>query len=48
MKENIQTINKAKELIKTNDIVLFMKGTRNMPGCGFSASVVQILNKSLL
>ena len=45
MKENIQTINKAKQLIKTNDIVLFMKGTRNMPGCGFSALVVQILNK---
>ena len=45
MKENIQTINKAKELIKANDIVLFMKGTRNMPGCGFSALVVQILNK---
>ena len=35
----------AKETIKTNDIVLFMKGTKDMPGCGFSANVVQILNK---
>jgi|TARA_B100000959_G_C14740511_1_gene524871 monothiol glutaredoxin len=45
MKENIQTIDGAKESIKTNDIVLFMKGTKDTPGCGFSALVVQILNK---
>ena len=30
--------------IKTNEIVLFMKGTPVFPMCGFSASVVQILN----
>jgi monothiol glutaredoxin len=41
---NIQNVEEAKETIKTNDIVLFMKGTRDMPGCGFSANVVQILN----
>ncbi|MCZ2328188.1 Grx4 family monothiol glutaredoxin [Bartonella sp. F02] len=29
--------------IKTNDIVLFMKGTPNSPQCGFSGQVVQIL-----
>ena len=41
----IQNIQEAEEAIKTNDIVLFMKGTKDMPGCGFSAHVVQILNK---
>jgi len=30
--------------IKSNDVVLFMKGTPAFPMCGFSASVVQILN----
>ena len=41
----IQTVEEAGKTIKTNDIVLFMKGTKDMPGCGFSAHVVQILNK---
>ena len=41
---NIQNVEEAKETIKTNDIVLFMKGTKDMPGCCFSANVVQILN----
>ena len=30
--------------IKSNDIVLFMKGTPAFPMCGFSAAIVQILN----
>ena len=30
--------------IKNNKIILYMKGTKNMPMCGFSNSVVQILN----
>lgn len=30
--------------IKSNDIVLFMKGTPDFPMCGFSGQVVQILN----
>jgi len=30
--------------IKTNSIMLFMKGTPEMPRCGFSNSVVQVLN----
>ena len=30
--------------IKNNKVVLFMKGEKNAPACGFSASVVQILN----
>jgi monothiol glutaredoxin len=29
--------------ITANDVVLYMKGTRDMPMCGFSAAVVQIL-----
>ena len=40
----LQNIEEAKETIKNNNIVLFMKGTKDMPGCGFSAHVVQILN----
>ncbi|NBT85348.1 MAG: Grx4 family monothiol glutaredoxin [Alphaproteobacteria bacterium] len=30
--------------VTTNQIVLYMKGTNQMPQCGFSAVVVQILN----
>ena len=30
--------------IKENPIILYMKGTKEMPMCGFSNSVVQILN----
>jgi monothiol glutaredoxin len=32
------------EWVKGNDVTLFMKGTREMPRCGFSNFVVQILN----
>ena len=30
--------------VKSNDIVLFMKGTPTFPQCGFSGQVVQILD----
>jgi monothiol glutaredoxin len=30
--------------VKSNDMVLFMKGTSAMPMCGFSGQVVQILD----
>lgn len=30
--------------VKTNDVVVFMKGTPDFPQCGFSGQVVQILN----
>ena len=33
-----------KNEIKTNDVVLFMKGTPVFPMCGFSAAVVEILS----
>ena len=29
--------------ISNNDVVLFMKGTKNFPQCGFSGQVAQIL-----
>jgi len=31
-------------IIRQDDVVLFMKGNRNMPQCGFSGRVVQILD----
>src|SRR6478736_5871596 len=31
-------------LVSSDSVVLFMKGTRSFPQCGFSASVVNILN----
>ena len=29
--------------VSTSDVVLFMKGTKNFPQCGFSSQVAQIL-----
>ncbi|RZL42830.1 MAG: Grx4 family monothiol glutaredoxin [Variovorax sp.] len=31
------------DLVKTNDIVLFMKGNASFPMCGFSGRAIQIL-----
>jgi monothiol glutaredoxin len=31
-------------IVKSNDVVLFMKGTPQFPQCGFSGQVVQILD----
>jgi len=35
---------KIKETITHNDVVLFMKGTKEMPQCGFSSRVAGVLN----
>ena len=35
---------KIKKDIKENKIMLYMKGTKEMPMCGFSSTVVNILN----
>jgi monothiol glutaredoxin len=35
---------KIDSLVQSDPVVLFMKGTRSFPQCGFSASVVNILN----
>ena len=32
------------ETVKANDVVLFMKGTKEMPQCGFSSRVAGVLN----
>ncbi|MBK6690634.1 MAG: Grx4 family monothiol glutaredoxin [Myxococcales bacterium] len=39
IKQKIQT------LIDSNKVVLFMKGTKSFPQCGFSSRVVEILKK---
>ena len=33
------------EAVETNKVVLFMKGTKNFPQCGFSARAVEILKR---
>ena len=38
------TKNKIQKLIDSNPLMVFMKGTKLMPQCGFSNNVVQILN----
>lgn len=35
---------RIEETIKSNDVVLFMKGSPEFPQCGFSGQAVQILN----
>jgi monothiol glutaredoxin len=36
---------KIEELIAANPVLLFMKGTPDMPRCGFSMRVVQVLDQ---
>jgi len=36
--------NQIRETIEKNDVVLYMKGTRTMPQCGFSSRVAGVLN----
>ena len=36
---------KIKDVINKNDVVLFMKGTPEMPQCGFSMTVCNILKE---
>jgi monothiol glutaredoxin len=38
------TQNRLDDLVKKNRVLLFMKGDRSYPQCGFSATVVQILD----
>ena len=35
---------KISDIISSDDVVLFMKGTPDFPQCGFSANVIGILN----
>ena len=42
MSDNTQE--QIKNQIENNSIILYMKGSKDMPMCGFSARVVEILN----
>ena len=42
MSDEIQTT--IKDVIENNDVVLFMKGTKETPQCGFSNAVVNTLS----
>ncbi|MEP1611091.1 MAG: Grx4 family monothiol glutaredoxin [Roseobacter sp.] len=39
-----ETTTQIQETIKANKVVLFMKGTKEMPQCGFSSRVAGVLN----
>ena len=39
-----ETFDRIRKEITGNDVVLFMKGTKAFPQCGFSGRVTQILN----
>ena len=43
MSDDLKT--RIAELIQKNRVMLFMKGTKQFPACGFSNAVVQILKK---
>ncbi len=45
MSVSSSTLERIQNDIKSNDVVLYMKGTKLFPQCGFSAVVVSILQK---
>jgi len=45
--ETIETRDRIQALIAQNDVLLFMKGNREAPQCGFSATVVSVLDQLL-
>ncbi len=36
---------RIQELVQKSDVVLFMKGTKSFPQCGFSNAVVEVLKR---
>ena len=40
-----ETKTRIEELIRSSKVMLFMKGTKQFPACGFSNAVIQILKK---
>lgn len=42
--ENINQ--RIEKLLKDNNVILFMKGDKSFPQCGFSAQVIEILNRT--
>ena len=45
MASNPDLKQKVEELVRENEVLLFMKGTPEMPRCVFSAGVVEVLRK---
>ena len=43
MTSSPETLKQIEDIVKANKVVLFMKGNKSFPQCGFSATVVQIL-----
>jgi monothiol glutaredoxin len=43
---NNPILDRIKTDIGENDVVLYMKGTKDMPQCGFSATVVEVLKRA--
>ena len=41
----MSAIDRIKKQVEESPVILYMKGTPQMPMCGFSARVVEILNK---
>ncbi|MCY4099981.1 MAG: monothiol glutaredoxin, Grx4 family, partial [Rhodobacteraceae bacterium] len=39
-----ETSKVLQETVDSSDVVLFMKGTKNTPQCGFSSRVAGVLN----
>lgn len=40
----MSALDQIRETIEKNDVVLYMKGTKTMPQCGFSSRVAGVLN----
>lgn len=43
MDDSLRT--RIEEILNAHKVVLFMKGTKNFPQCGFSATVVEVLKR---
>ncbi len=47
MSTSPETLKQIEDIVKGNKVVLFMKGNKSFPQCGFSSTVVQILGNIL-
>lgn len=47
MSSSPDTLKQIEDIVKNDKVVLFMKGSKHFPQCGFSATVVQILGEML-
>jgi monothiol glutaredoxin len=41
----MNSVDRIQSLIEHNKVLLFMKGSRTIPMCGFSAAVIQVLDR---